>query len=154
MAVWTGSTKQELGSQHFSDFHLKYSTNKEGWRWRSRSLRTNDRRGSRTRPDEGLLLVNYCKMVCSLEDDWEVEKSTRCWCSGWLDWQGGKQWRHEENRGICLGVYELTIRMSRRRRKIGAEAASLRARQDYLLSGGKPSCFVREEDTRTILWRK
>lgn len=61
---------------------------------------------------------------------------------GWLENGEKQQWRHEENRGICLGVSDQTIRMSRRRRKIGAEAAGLRVRQDYLPSGGKRPCFV------------
>lgn len=66
--------------------------------------------------------------------------------------QGGEEQRNEEDRGVCLGRDGQTIR--RRRRKIGAEAAGLRARQDYLPSGEHSRFLFREEDTREILRRK
>lgn len=54
---------------------------------------------------------------------------------------------------FSLGGYGQTIRR-RRRRKIGAEAAGLQARQDYLPSGEHSRFLFREEDTGKILGRK
>lgn len=72
------------------------------------------------------------------------------------DWTGreGKreQQRNEEDRGVRLGRYGQTIR--RRRRKIGAMAVGLRARQDYLPSGEHSRFLFKDEDTRAILQRK
>lgn len=61
----------------------------------------------------------------------------------------GLKGKEKQGRVGRIGVYfpggwysDQTIRMSRRRRKIGAKAAGLRARQDYLPSGGKQPSFV------------
>lgn len=71
----------------------------------------------------------------------------------WAEREGMReQRRSREDRGVCLGGYGRTIR--KRRRKIGAEAAGLQARQDYLPSGEHSRFLFREEDTRTIHRRK
>lgn len=74
---------------------------------------------------------------------------------GWTRGEGKReQQSNGEDRGVCLGGYGQTIKRRRRRRKIGAVAAGLRARQDYLPSGEDSRFLFREEDIRTTLWRK
>lgn len=77
----------------------------------------------------------------------------------WMAGQGGgkerERLRNEKDRGVCLGGYGQTIR---RRRwwggGIGAVAAGLRARQDYLPPGKHSRFLFRERDIRTTLQGK